>query len=129
MTRVAIPIWQGHVSPTLDFASKILVVDAGDARCGARVELNLRGPQQHCLVRQLADLGTNVVICGAVSRSLAESLEQRGVRVMSFVSGEVRDVLRAFLDGVLVQGECHRNGDRPCAPGGKCRRRRSGRNR
>ncbi len=125
MTRVAIPTWQGRVSPTLDFASKVLVADLGNAKYGARMELDLRGPHQHCLVRQLADLGIDVVICGAISRTLAESLEQRGIRVASFVSGGVEEVLWAFLHDTL--GDRGPLGDpRTGARGRNCRRRRSG---
>lgn len=50
----------------------------------------------------VADLGVDVVICGAISWLLEASLVSAGVRVIPHTCGPVEDVLSAFLAGRLT---------------------------
>jgi predicted Fe-Mo cluster-binding NifX family protein len=47
--------------------------------------------------RRLTELEVNVLICGAISRPLAEMVSASGVVVIPWVSGPVEGVLRAYL--------------------------------
>lgn len=125
MRRVAIAVWRGCVSTTLDFASNLLLVDMEGEKETARTEICLQGasPQQTAL--RLEEQGVGAVICGAISCWLARNLEMRGMRVIPFVSGQVEDVIKAFAMGTLDDGEFLMAG---CLPGARrawrCRRRR-----
>ncbi len=50
---------------------------------------------------QVADLGVDVLICGAISRSLKLLLESKGIEVLDEVCGDVPGVLRAYTEGRL----------------------------
>ena len=95
--RVAIPVWEGRVSPVLDVAERLLVVDV-DA--GQEISRSLEEvgpgllPQR---VRRLSDLGVGVVICGAVSRPMANMLSGLGITVYPCMRGEVEKVLRSVI--------------------------------
>jgi predicted Fe-Mo cluster-binding NifX family protein len=52
---------------------------------------------------RLADLGVDTLVCGAISRSMREVVAASGIRVISFVSGERDEVVRAWLGGGLDQ--------------------------
>ena len=101
--KVAIPHRQGRVSPVFDVASHILLVDvdAGAERRRQDVYLDADGPRARASL--LADLGADVLVCGAISRQQETAL-----------SGDVEEVLLAFSNGrlghdaFLMPGRCGR---------------------
>jgi len=99
--KVAIPVSGDRVSNAFDFARRLLVVEFEADREVARVEVALREDRPIGRARRLAALGVRLVICGAVSRRLAEHLERAGVAVMPFVSGQVLEVLDGYRRGDL----------------------------
>ena len=87
--------------------------------------MSLKAPSPEWLAMRLEQLGVDVVICGAISRCLSRHLEMRGIQVVSFVSGDVDEVLRAYASGTLGDHRFLMAGCRPGAQGaGQCRRRR-----
>ena len=117
--KLAIASWDGRVSPVLDVAKRLLVVDAEDGAAGGRHELELADSQLAARAKQISELGVEVLICGAVSWPLEAALVSSGVRVVSRVCGPVEEVLRAFLAGTLT--------DEAYLMPGCCGRRRRGR--
>ncbi len=102
--RVAIPHWQGRISPVLDTAAEILLVDVED---GVPTRRELRGlVAADVLGRagELSDSGADVVLCGAVSAPLAAALACAGIKVVAFLCGPVEEVLAAWLAGGLDEG-------------------------
>ena len=131
MMRVAIPQWQGRVSPVFDVAGHLLVVDVEDgAEQGRRsVVIDAASPQARATA--VTDHSAAVLICGAISAPLESGLEAGGVEVISQTCGDVEEVLAAFIEGRLGQetflmpGCCGRRrrlrADR--RRGGRCRKR------
>jgi predicted Fe-Mo cluster-binding NifX family protein len=119
--KVAVPDWQGRVSPVFDVAEQILLVDTDDRDVDPwRTErLDSAGPHERA--RQLADLGVDVLVCGAISWPLEALLATSGIRVIPLVCGNVAEVVQAFCDGTLNDGQF--------AMPGCCRKRRQVRNR
>ena len=96
--RIAIPVWEGRISPVLDVAEHLLIadVDAGQEISRSQEKVGpLLLPQR---ARRFSELGVDVVICGAISRSLADMLLASGIGVFPCIIGEVEDVLRSYLD-------------------------------
>jgi predicted Fe-Mo cluster-binding NifX family protein len=58
-------------------------------------------------VRLMRDQAVGTVICGGLEQCLADLLEASGVRVISWVSGRVDDLLACFMRGELVAGYAH----------------------
>lgn len=99
--KLAIPISDGRVSTACDFARHLLLLEYDDRRQVARTELVLEEAVPVNRARRLESLGVNVLICGAISRSLAEHLVSAGIDIIPFVSGSVEEVLAAYLAGEL----------------------------
>ena len=101
--KVAIPHWQGRVSPVLDVAGRFLLVDLDEGREVSRQDGSLAasGPLERA--RELRQAGTQVLICGAVSRPLELALEAAGVQVIPHTCGQLEEVLAAFVSGQLNQ--------------------------
>jgi predicted Fe-Mo cluster-binding NifX family protein len=125
--NVAIPVWSERVSPVFDVAQRLLVVGVEEGREIARREHGISVAMPGQRARQVAELGVNVLICGAISRPLEAMLYAAGVRVVPQICGSCEEVLQAWLAGAL---------DRPCflMPGcrgggwrrqGRCRRGQS----
>ncbi len=100
--RIAIPVWEGRVSPVLDVAEHLLIVDVDNGReVGRSVERfgPVILPQR---AHRISELRVGVMICGAISRPLADMLLASGIRVFPCIIGEVEDVLRSYLDDGLT---------------------------
>ena len=125
MRRIAIGIWRGCVSITLDFASSILLVEMAGDESTARREVRLKGVPPHSIAARMEQLGVDLVICGAISRCLARDLEMRGIQIIAFVSGDAEEVIQAFSRGTLDNGKFLMAGRLPDARGTwRCHRRK-----
>jgi len=100
--RVAIPTWDERVSPVFDVAKHLVVVDIeGDVEVN-REETRLDETQLMTRARRVAELGVDVLICGAISQPLENMLTAAGVRVIPQTCGRAEDVFRAFVSGQLA---------------------------
>jgi len=117
--KIALPVWEGRVSPVFDTARRLLLVDCDDAVEVARSEEPLTERLAPRRAARLMDLGANVLICGAISRPLASMLASYGIQVVPFVSGDAEEVLSTYLSGGLRDPNI---APRFLMPG--CRRRR-----
>lgn len=118
---VAIPHFQGRVSPVFDVASRLTVVHVKRHTELDRREIVLLEARPEAIARSLAELGIAVLICGAISQTLERLLRRDGVRVIAQVCGEIEAVLQAYLAGTLARPEfglpgCFR---RPREPGSR----------
>ncbi len=119
--KVAIPVWQGRISPVFDVAGQLLVVELNDSMEIARRQETLPDEAPDHRVQRLQSLGIETLICGAVSRPLEAMLAAGRIEVVPRICGDVEEVLRAFLSAGLQD-------DQFAMPGccGQRRRRRRG---
>jgi predicted Fe-Mo cluster-binding NifX family protein len=114
--RIAIPQWQGRVSPVFDVAVNFLLIDVEGGQEIRREERRLTGRDLPARIAEFLSLGSGVLICGAISAPLEARLTAGGVQVISFTCGGIDVVLGAFLRGELAK--------RVFAMPGCCRRAR-----
>ncbi|MBU0982494.1 MAG: hypothetical protein KKA42_01390 [candidate division Zixibacteria bacterium] len=108
--RIAIPIWDGRVSPVLDSARQLLLVDYDGTTETGRSTQTLPDLNPMRKAAYLHAQGVSVLLCGALSRQLHMLANRAGVEVHGWLCGEVGDVLQAYLNGTLTP-------DRYCLPG------------
>ena len=99
--KIAIPTWNGRVSPVFDTASRLLVVEVAEDREFSRFETDISVHFPPSKIMRLTGLGVDTLICGAISRPLAYMIGTAGIRLIPWISGQVEDVLQAFLTGNL----------------------------
>jgi predicted Fe-Mo cluster-binding NifX family protein len=102
---IAIPQWQGRVSPVFDVAINLLLIGVADGREIQRQERRLFGTDPPARVAEFLTLGAEVLICGAISAPLEARLTASGVQVIGFTCGAVDEVLAAYLNGDLASRE------------------------
>ncbi len=102
--KIALPTWDGNVSPVLDVARELLVVECnpkGESFRRAIVLAELDICRRADMIRGL-ELDT--LICGALSRPLEMLLSAAGIKLLTHICGPVDEVLEAYLDGSLSEG-------------------------
>ncbi len=111
--RIALAHWQGRISPVFDVSDELFLIDTEQAQETRRVSVSLRPGDPFARAAEVAGLGAEVLLCGAISRVQEMALCCVGVRVYGFVCGALDEVLTAFLQGGLTQGRCRMPGCHP----------------
>ena len=122
--KIAIPIYNGHVSNVFDFSHRLLLVEIESGKEVNRSEVALENQSLPQRVGKLKSLEVDVLVCGAISRVLANMVTTSGIQVLPYVTGSINDVLQAYLNGQLVKPEFSMPGCWPGARKGFGRRRR-----
>jgi len=99
--KIAVPVWSERISPVFDVAGRLLIVELEEGVEVARNEYPLPPTDAVRKVRQLGEMGVEVLICGAVSQPILAMLAGSGIRVIPQTCGLVEDVLRAYMTGRL----------------------------
>ncbi len=102
--KIAIAYWQGRVSPVFDVADRLLLLDTEDGREVHRESLRLVRRDPFGRAQELAELGVEMLLCGAVSLILEKAMIGAGIRVIAFLGGELENVISVFLRGKLDDG-------------------------
>jgi len=100
--NIALTVWNGRIAPLFDVAGTLLIAGIEDGRVSERKELSF--PPTAGTMRRVSFLeacGAEALICGAVSQQVHRMLSISGIQVYSFVSGDIEEVLEAFLQGSL----------------------------
>lgn len=112
--RTVLTTWNSRIAPVFDVAGQaLLVVSEDGASLSERILVLPRGSAME-KVAFLAEVGADVLICGAISRPARCAANGCGIEVYGFIAGDVREVLRALLeerlrDGTFAMPGCGRN--------------------
>ncbi len=99
--KLAIPEFNGRVSPVFDCCRRLLVVDTsveGSNRIASQDWSEVVWVKRPARLREM---GVKTLLCGGISADLAREIEEKGVEVIPWVSGEVSEVMDAYLEGRL----------------------------
>ena len=100
--KIGLPIWGQRLSPVLDFAHRLLVVEINNGAVTKRRyhKLNPRLPAIS-QATALSDLQIGMLICGSISLELANLIRPCGIRIVPFITGEIEEILQAYLNNTL----------------------------
>ena len=99
--KIGIPVWGDKISPVLDTASRLLVVETDGDRESSRFEAYLDDPGLLSRCFRIQGLGVDLLICGALSRPFLRRLTATGIHIIPGISGHPEDVLKAYFQGDL----------------------------
>lgn len=99
--KIAIPIWDDKVSPVLDSASRLMIVETEDRNVASRFEIYLDEQDLSRRFFRIQSMEIDILICGAISHAFARMLTAFGVDVIPEISGQAEEVLKAYLQGDL----------------------------
>lgn len=116
--KIIIPVWEDKVSPLLDTARRLLLVDAANGEIVSRCEVLLDEADISRRCFRIWRLKADVLICGAVSRPFRRLLAaEPGLHLVQGISGPVEAVLNAYLEGKLNRPQFLMPGSRQAFPG------------
>jgi len=93
------------VAPCFEYCATMAIFTIEDARVVDQIDFPLQSRLPFDRVRLLRDQKVETVICGGVQDFYEDLLRANGIQVISWVSGNVEDLLRLFVRGQLVPGE------------------------
>lgn len=101
--RLGIATHEGRVSPVLDVAQRVRMVNIDGKTPTSQREVELVADSFCGRAAEFPARGIDVLICGALSRPLEAALASAGIPVVAQVCGDVEAVLQAFLAGRLTE--------------------------
>ncbi len=114
--KTAFSVLDQRIAPVFDTARHILLAGASNGERPTEGVRVIAGDNAQQWVIWFSEQKVDVLVCGAISRTLQNGLEASGIKVIPFVSGEVSEVMAAFSKGSI--------GDYAFTMPGCCRRRR-----
>lgn len=99
---IAIANWQDCISPVFDVSDRLCLIEIKNGSELKRENIVLRERNPFLRAKEMAGIGVNLLICGAISRVLETALINAGIRVIGFICGNREVVLGAFLQGGLT---------------------------
>jgi predicted Fe-Mo cluster-binding NifX family protein len=101
--KTAFAAWKGRIAPVFDVCGRIHIVEAEAGRIVGERSEDLNDEVQVRKALQLAELGVRTLVCGGISRPLQLLIEAQGIAVVSFVRGDLREVIDAWAKGRLTK--------------------------
>ena len=95
------------IAPCFGHAGTITLFTVKEGKVVDEVDFCLESSEALDRFRLMRDQGVETLICGGLEQCLADLLEASDVRVISWVSGRVADLLGRFIRGELVTGSAH----------------------
>ncbi len=113
--KVAIPRFNGRVSPRFDHAPDFLILTLKNNDELQRKVISTVGWSPWRRIRMLEEEAVEALVCGGIENFWTVSLERRGIRLYPWVSGDIGDVIQLLRQGrmqgmimVLPQARCRR---------------------
>ena len=100
-TKVAIPIWDGRISPLMDTACYLLIANINEGQVLLKETIGIPRMNIQDQVRFLTDRHIDVLICGAISHQLERILAASGVKPIPWFGGNVDEIISAYAGGTL----------------------------
>ena len=112
--KAAVSTWQDRVAPVFDVSNTIVVVDIESGAVSNRWSEYLDENDSSAKILRLAGLKIDMLVCGAISKSLCHLIAASGITVVPFVSGRVNEVIQALMDDRLNEERFDMPGRRKC---------------
>ncbi|MDD5524745.1 MAG: NifB/NifX family molybdenum-iron cluster-binding protein [Smithella sp.] len=108
--KIALAVWGNIISPVFDSTRMALIAESRDGKVVSSRHEWLGPELPYSRALRLSGWDIRVLICGAISAGFASTIEVYGIEVIPFISGEVQQVLDAYLNGTLTADVFHMPG-------------------
>ena len=102
--KIAIPVFENRISPRFDFAPTLLLFNIEGERITEWKEISCEENDGIQRISKLKELGVEILICGGLPQYLSGMLNDSGIKVIPWVTGNVSEALSLFLQGRLNPG-------------------------
>jgi predicted Fe-Mo cluster-binding NifX family protein len=102
--KVAIPRFGEDVAPCFEYSATIAIFTIRRRKIVDQIDFTLQSHEALDRLRLLQDQQVDTLICGGVQDFFEDLVLAKGIKVISWVSGGVDDLLDRFIQGRLVPG-------------------------
>lgn len=118
--KIALTILNERIAPVFDVACKLMVLEIENGRVIRETMMTLPDKSPDEKIMLLQQSGIEQLICGAISCQVQAKLEKYSIKTYAFVAGDRREIITAWLNKRLEQGDFAMPG---CGRQRKCCRR------
>lgn len=101
--KAAFAVWNNRIAPVFDVAREIRLVEAEFGRIIRERNEKLPADSGPGKGRRLVEFGVDTLVCGAISRLMLSQIAAYDIRVISFVAGDLCEIIRAWLSGDFIK--------------------------
>ena len=120
--KVAIPRLGDSVAPCFEYSATFAVFTIDHGHVVDQTDLPVHSREPLDRVRLLRDQHVDTIICGGVQDVYEDLLSASGVCLVTWVTGNVDDLLQQYLEGRLTGGKRYGLHDGPRRPDPKDQR-------
>ena len=102
--KIAIPVFQTKISPRFDSTQDFILLQIEQRNVMKREKLPTKGWPLSAKINHLVDMGVDTLICGGIDLESMQQLNYNGIKVYSWITGEVEDAVTCFLNQGLESG-------------------------
>ncbi len=100
--KIAITIWGNRISPVFDSANTLMIAQVDNSKITNRVFEEFNPTITTQLSSVLKNYLIDILICGAITEPQSEIIEQAGIKLISFISGDAEKVLVSYVKEPLL---------------------------
>jgi len=94
--KIAITTWENRVSPVCDTSRKIRIYEVSGKKLNSYTEdIDINAPLLKA--RRIKELGIEVLICGAITKSMESEISSFGISVIPFICGNVDEIINIYI--------------------------------
>jgi len=101
--KLALAVFEERISVIFDNSSQLLLVSIKDDLVTSTRKINYGALCTVEMIEILKDEWVKILICGAISDFMQQTIERNGIKVIPWISGSVQKVLDAWLSGTMEE--------------------------
>lgn len=101
MGRAAFSLWNERIAPVFDVARNLWIVEVSDGQITGQTGRRFSTDDPDERAANLESMQVEALVCGAITRKARNAITDRGVKLVSFVAGDLEQVIQAWLSNSL----------------------------
>ncbi|MBL1213363.1 MAG: NifB/NifX family molybdenum-iron cluster-binding protein [Ignavibacteriae bacterium] len=101
MKKIIIPAFGSRISPRLDFAKYIHIIEVDGKKIIKRDLIQIITQNRLNRIQQLIKLSPDVIICDGLTEMCLNEFKKAKVEVVPWVNGEIEEIIKMYLEGKL----------------------------
>lgn len=98
----AMTVWENRISPVFDSSRTLLIAEIKEKKISKRRYESFNPNLTSSLTDRLSALRVDVLICGAISQVPADVIENHGIKLIPFITGEAEEILAHWASGTSL---------------------------
>ena len=102
--KIAIPVFNTKISPRFDITQGFILLQIEKSNITKREKLPTNNWPSSAKIKRLVDMDVDTLICGGIDLESMQQLNFNGIKIYSWITGEIEDAVTRFLNQGLESG-------------------------